>query len=197
MYSLARITDFLATSPPWRRGPPVERGGLPGGKVSAARSRAMSATHFLDWGMPEKVGWLGRVVRFGEKRDGTPTLEEHKRMDRRRLRKVWGPLACCTLLTVPLFASIGCKSMQDGARQVSLGAQDLGRRMSEPFRKGSGSSDYSNREGRSESDPFLPPPRRPDDETSSLIPRPLSVATLGEPILDNRVARVSKPLTPE
>jgi hypothetical protein len=97
-------------------------------------------------------------------------------------------------------ATVGCKSVQDGARQVSLGAQDLGRKMTEPFKKGS--SGLSSRDNdRGESDPFLPPPRRPDDETSSLVPRPLSVATLGEPILsdrilDDRISRVSKPLAP-
>jgi hypothetical protein len=103
-----------------------------------------------------------------------------------------GLMVCGTL------GSSGCKSMQDGARQVSLGAQDLGRRMAEPFKRGGRSGDYSSREsGRGESDPFLPPPRRPEgDETSQLIPRPLSVATLGEPILDDRFSRASKPPLP-
>jgi hypothetical protein len=105
---------------------------------------------------------------------------------------VWAGL----FLLASLIGGVGCKSVQDGARQVSLGAQDLGRRMTEPFKKSSRSSDTASRDSRGESDPFLPPPKRPDDETSSLTPRRLNVATLGEPVMDDQISRVSKPLAP-
>jgi hypothetical protein len=89
--------------------------------------------------------------------------------------------ALVTLASVALAGSIGCQSMQDGAKQVSLGARDLGRRVSAPFRRsGPTSPDFGGRAAEQQ-DPFLPPPKRPDDDVSSSTPRPLNLVTLGEP----------------
>lgn len=101
-----------------------------------------------------------------------------------RLVRLGAGMLTALALTV---ASVGCQSMQDGARQVSLGAKDLGHRMSNAFRGSSSPSSpsFGSRapSDENEQDPFLPPPKRPDaEETSSMPPRRLGSVTLGEPM---------------
>lgn len=84
-------------------------------------------------------------------------------------------------ISVAVFAA-GCQSMNDGARQVGLSAQELGRRMSAPFKRNTPSTPSFEREPQGQRDPFLPPPRRPeDDEVSVLAPKRIETVVLGKP----------------
>lgn len=83
-----------------------------------------------------------------------------------------------------LLSTLGCQSMSDGARQVGLGAQDLGRRMAAPFRRSAGQPSFGQRTpgAAGDRDPFLPPPKQPlDDDLSYQVPRRLDMVTLGKP----------------
>lgn len=90
------------------------------------------------------------------------------------LAAIWGALVVTTA---------GCQSMSDGARQVSVSAQELGRRMSAPFKRNAPSRPSFDRAPKSgQRDPFLPPPRRPDeDEISGFFPQSSRTVLLGKP----------------
>lgn len=104
------------------------------------------------------------------------------------------------LAALLLISSNACQSMQDGARQVGVGARDLGNKMSAPFKKGRSNPDFGNRSpaAAGDQDPFLPPPSKQDEEKSTsmmLPPRPLNVVTLGNPtsLPTSNVRLASKP----
>jgi hypothetical protein len=76
--------------------------------------------------------------------------------------------------------------MSDGARQVGLGAKDLGRRMAAPFRRSASQPSFGQRSpgAAGDRDPFLPPPKQPLDDDLGYhyqVPRRLDMVTLGKP----------------
>ena len=108
------------------------------------------------------------------------------------------------LVAIVLIPLAACQSMQDGARQVGIGAKDLGNKMAAPFKKSGPSPSFGDRSpaAAGDQDPFLPPPGKAEEEKSSsssmmMAPRPLNVVTLGNPtsLPNSNVRLASKPAT--